>query len=315
MKNKLLSSAVFALAFITSQASATSHTVNTKAHVGSYNLILSGDLTYNSHVEGKILIGGDINGSGTAEVGSRLTDPNIDAVTVLGDIGGTVKAQNGTNIVYGTKSGAIELIGGGTSTQIANPAAAQANFDAIWNQAVADSTYFSGLTATGNFNTSDMNNKKFENNNLLGLNVFNINSSAITSSGAFQFTHNPSVPVVINVAGTGTLDISSKAFGNFNKTDAAPLVLWNFFEATAINFSSDGWNGSVLAPNADINLSTGSFDGGLLAKSLASDKQLHNELYTYTPPGAPPATDVPAPAGALLMGLGLLVMISIRLKK
>ena len=280
---------------------------NTMAHVGTYNLILKEDLTYNSHIGGKTLIGGDVTSGSLAEVGAQISDPGVDAVTVLGDIAGFVRAQNGTNILYGSKTGTTANNDGGTSTQIADMSAAQANFDSIWNQAVADSLEFKTLSSTGGFDTSDFNNKRFLNDNALALNVFNIDASDIVSGGGFQFATNLTVPVIINVAGTGTINIGAKAMGNFGKTNAAPLVLWNFYQAEQITFA-DGWNGSLLAPYAHINLSTGSFDGGLVALSLTSDKQLHNELYTYQPPSTPP-TEASAPAGLLFIALGLCVML------
>lgn len=311
---------VLALGLATNQVYATppTPTVNTNAHVGTYNLILKNDLNYNSHVDGKAIIGGDINpstSSNIAEFGSKIYDTSVDSVVVLGSVNSKVKAQNGTNIVYGdlTSSSNFELNGGGTATQIIDTVGAQANFDSIWNQVVADSQYFKDLTATGILNTATAtgnNGMKFTNSNSLELNVFNIDTTNLVTNGGFDFDFTPTVPVIINVSGTGTINLTSKALGNMATPSTASLVLWNFFEASQVNFGNDSWWGSVLAPYADLEVTNGNnLEGGIAALSLKSNKELHNSLFTYTPPSTtPPTNDVPEPAGILLLGLGLLLM-------
>jgi choice-of-anchor A domain-containing protein len=291
---------------------ATSPVVNTDAHVGSYNLILKNDLNYSSHVDGKAIIGGNVNpsnSSNTSEFGSKIYDPNVDSVVVLGDIAGTLKAQNGTNVVYGSLSGSLQLNGGGSSTQIVDSVAAQSEFDAIWNQVVADSLYFKDLAATGILNTATPqgnNGMKFTNDNNLDLNVFNITTANLSTNGGFDFDLTPTAPVVINVSGTGTINLTSKALGNMASSSSASHVLWNFFEASQVNFSNDTWWGSVLAPNANLNVVGGNnLEGGIAGLSLTSDKELHNSLFSYVPP---PTTDAPEPAGLLLLSFGLLIM-------
>jgi choice-of-anchor A domain-containing protein len=291
------------------------YVVNTNAHVGSYNLILSEDLDYQSHIYEKILVGGDIKAGSLVEVGSRINGGGVDAVVVLGDLGGTVKADKGNNIVYGTQSGTTYLLdAGGTSTTITNLTAAQTSFNTIWQQAVNDSAHFKTLSSTGTLNSDN----KFENNNSLDLNIFNIDASNMSSANVnLALAITPTTPIVINVAGTGTININAKALIN---QEVLPLVLWNFYEATEINFSGDGWNGSVLAPFASINLTTGAFDGSLVAKSLTSDKQLHNQLFTYNPPLTPPSdsrppSEVPAPASLGIITLGLIFIVRRKLTK
>ncbi|WP_440906199.1 choice-of-anchor A family protein [Catenovulum sp. SX2] len=289
------------------------HTYSVSAStVDTYNLILKNDLSTSSDIEGKIFIGGDINMPGRSlDVGSKLaTDPKVDAVTVVGDISANdVKAENGHNIVYGGNIGSTNLINngsGGTSTQ-QNQAALQSEFDALYDKVIAQSQYYQSLAANSTFDTSDFNQKKFVSGASATdeLSVYNISSSDILSGG-FDFSSTPTIPVVINVAGTGSLNISSKAQGNFTK-ELASMVLWNFYEATELTFSGDGWNGSILAPYADISGSTGSIDGGVAALSYSGSVEIHNKLFAYTPPE--PAQEVPEPPmiTLLLIALGLLM--------
>jgi choice-of-anchor A domain-containing protein len=325
---KFLFSTIVVLGLLSSEVGATTTTVNTNAHVGTYNLILKDDYKNQNggHVHGSSLVGGDWTTSVDQPVGHELTgtDP-VDAVTVLGEIngGGNLKVLNGNNIVYGSLNGAtVSLDGtGGTSTLIsdlANTSAPSDTFTSVWNQVVADSAYFKSLDETGILNTSTPtgnNGMKFQNDNSLALNVFNIDTTNLVSNGGFDFDVTPTAPVVINVSGTGTINITSKALGNMTSPAAASNILWNFFEADVINFSNGSWYGSVLAPSAAVNLTGGNLEGGLAAFSLLADRELHNALYSYTPPTTTPPSEVPAPAGLALIGLALVFMVRRKLTK
>jgi choice-of-anchor A domain-containing protein len=280
--------------------------------VDNYNLILKNDLSTSSDIEGKIFIGGNINMAGRSlDVGSRLaSDPKVDAITVVGDItANDVKALNGHNIVYGGNVGSTRLINngsGGTSTQ-QSQSVLRTEFNSLFDKVIEESEYYRSLVANSTFNTSDNNNKRLVSGASAGdeLSVFNISSNDILSGG-FSFDSIPTVPIVINVSGSGALNIGAKAQGNFTK-ERASLVLWNFYEATSISFNGDGWNGSILAPYADISGSTGSIDGGVAALSYSGSVEIHNRLFAYTPPDTSNTSqEVPEPQvlGLLLAAIG-----------
>ena len=282
-------------------------------NVGTYNLILKNDLDTSSDIEGRLLVGGNVNMAGKSlKVGSLLgADPTVDAVTIVGDIkANDVQALNG-NIVYGGNKYSTNLIvnSGNTATAVSQ-GLLQAEFNSVYQSVIDDSNYYKTLAANGTFNTSDMNNLKFESNSSDDLLVFNINGTDLLN-GSFSFGFTPTVPIIINVAGTGALNLNSKAFGNFTK-QVASLVLWNFFDYTSIGFNGDGWNGSVLAPNADITSGTGSLDGGFAALSYTGTVELHNQLFTYEPPGETPGVDVPAPPVFFLLFGGLIATMALR---
>ena len=282
-------------------------------NVGTYNLILKNDLDTSSDIEGRLLVGGNVNMAGKSlKVGSLLgADPTVDAVTIVGDIkANDVQALNG-NIVYGGNKYSTNLIvnSGNTATAVSQ-GLLQAEFNSVYQSVIDDSNYYKTLAANGTFNTSDMNNLKFESTSSDDLLVFNINGTDLLN-GSFSFGFTPTVPIIINVAGTGALNINSKALGNFSK-EVASLVLWNFFDYTSIGFNGDGWNGSVLAPNADITSGTGSLDGGFAALSYTGTVELHNQLFTYEPPGETPGVDVPAPPVFFLLFGGLIATMALR---
>jgi choice-of-anchor A domain-containing protein len=307
----------FVMSLVASQALATppAPTVSTNAHVGTYNLILQNDLSTSSEIEGRALIRGNVTSSNTIVFGAALpSSPTVDAVSVAGNITPGLTIQNGHNAVYGGTNSGFNLNGGGSAAMV-NQATLLSEFDAIYNQVIADSATFAGLAATGSFNGSDNNNKLFTANETAGLNIINVNASYLTNGGEFDFSSAPNVPVVINVIGGGDLVITAKA-GNKGaglQGDAlASMVLWNFNTASSIAFNSDGWVGSILAPYANITGTTGHLEGSLAAKSYGFNGQgveLHNSLFAYTPPTVtPPTNDVPAPAGLMLLSLGLLFM-------
>ncbi|KXI29765.1 choice-of-anchor A family protein [Paraglaciecola hydrolytica] len=323
MKYKFLLWMALSSGFLSAQALAASpgdsnYVVNTQAHVGNYNLFLQNDFKNNGgvHIHGKAFVGGDWTTNVNQPGADALTGSNsVDAVTVLGELkgSGSLTINNGNNVVYGTKAAGFGLTlnntGGkiGTATQISD-SSYNNQFSTIWNQAVNDSQHFKTLASTGAVSEVQEGKKGiFQNDNTLDLNVFNINSSSFISNGngEIEFLTTPSAPVVINVGGTGIINIGAKPLGNFINASGAN-VLWNFYEATQINFTAR-WVGSILAPNAHINYSGGDIDGSIVAMSLEGNSQLHNVLYTYDPP-QPPTEEVPAPAGIFLIGLGLLIM-------
>jgi len=283
-------------------------------NVGTYNLILKNDLSTSSDIEGRIMIGGDINGAST-DVGSRIpADPVVDAVTVVGDINApSLKALNG-NVVYGGNANPanIDVQDHDAALIKEDQLILQTRFDAIYQSVIDDSDYYQTLAANGTFNTSDMNKKLFESSSSDDLLVFNISGSDL-QSGGLEFGFTPSVPMIINVSGSGTLNINAKAQGNFDKSTVSPLVLWNFYDYTGLNFNGDGWNGSVLAPYADITSYTGSLDGGIAALSYTGGVEVHNKLFTYEPP-QDEQTPVSAPSAAVLLFGGVLLVMRKRRK-
>jgi len=99
-----------------------------------------------------------------------------------------------------------------------------------------------------------------------------------------------------------------------NDNLGATNILWNFYEATSINFGSMRVNGSVLAPYAHVT-GGNNFDGALAAKSFSGAVEVHDELFNWTPPLTPPPTStVPESSSLLLllMGLGLISLARLR---
>ena len=290
--------------------------------IGTYNLILLEDYNFQGgDVEGKALIGGNLNGSGQAvEFGSRLpdTDSAIDAVTIVGDIKANhVTIQNGNNLVYGSNSSHanVNLNGSGGSATQAPQAVLDAEIDAVFAEIYNESLYYNSLAATGFF-SGPGNQAELLYTGTQSVAVFNVNASDIfAQNNSLSLQQASASTVVINVAG---IDITAGGGVNLNNgfsQQTATNIVWNFFEATDIDFNNLAMKGSVLAPYAN---TTGgaSFDGAFAAVSYTGAREFHNFLFDYeTPAPKPPTVLVSAPTSAALFGLAFGLLILTRRKK
>jgi choice-of-anchor A domain-containing protein len=105
------------------------------------------------------------------------------------------------------------------------------------------------------------------------VNVFEVNASAFTGATLFYIEAPANSLAVVNVRG------ASAQFSGFGISFGGGInqhgVLYNFVDATSINANGFGFWGTVLAPNADVNFSNGSFDGGFYAKSFTGYAEGH----------------------------------------
>lgn len=284
----------------------------------SYNLIVKEDFTTKIEVGGKLHVGGDFYLEQSAQFGFSLpADPNVDSVTVVGNVtlDANIQVENGHNMVYGgtliQNNGAIVNMNGGGSYGQGNQSDIKDEAEALYAEVVAESAYYKNLgdlSENGSYTYTEGKLIKLTGSSD-PLTVINLDGALLdNSNGEISFSSAPTTPVVINVSGTNTLNLRAKAAGNLAGDTLAPLVLWNFYEATEINLLGDGWVGSILAPGAHINAGTnGHIEGAVAAVSYEGQIELHNSLFTYVPPtDDTPPKDVPAPPSLILLGMGLL---------
>lgn len=292
--------------------------------LSDYNLIILGDVDTNSiKVYDRAFIGGDLKGSNWSEFGSRMDKSSRDnSVEVAGKITvGGVHVQAGY-LAAGTAydNQRVNCNGNGLNQNKAcnttdNTLAGKTQ--ALAKELYADSKFFSSLPANGDLFTKDHNNKRFSYTGSDEVAVFNLDGSQLFAQNSnWSLNAGSASTVIINVGGKS---ISNNGGVNFNKgfqalanpnNIGASNILWNFYEATSINFGSSRINGSVLAPYADVTM-WNDFDGALAAKSYSGSGQVHNHLFNWT---AAPVSEVPEPSAMLLMlmGLGLLGLARLR---
>ncbi len=285
--------------------------------LSDYNLILSGDYSPSGgsgHVHGKSFIGGNLNGQNP--VLSQGMDKSLTSNTseVAGNINASSLKVDAGELFYGGDNNAASVSCngtpyGGSSSCLKQQTGLAAKRTNLVTELQTESDYFKSLTPTGSI-TGDSNNKTFSYTGLAtDLAVFTITGAQLFAGNSWDISFGNAQKMVINVSGTVLNSPSNVNLnGSFNNNYSFSNVLWNFFEATSINFSS-GWAGSVVALNATIN-SNSNFDGAVAAKAYIGNGEIHDYHWNY----AIPAVSVPEPSNLylFLFGLGLIVVGSLR---
>ncbi len=309
--------AVVSLFVFGTAVNATSNTL------GEYNLILIEDYNLQGgDVQGRAFIGGDLNG-GVAEFGSRLanTDQAIDAVSIVGSVNAQrVRVLNDNNVVYAqtlsqgrTPESVFELNDGDDGRAIFDPSLSISDIAA---ELYADSAYFESLNTSNQFDFGSFNS------NTGALSYSGNDSSVVFDLEASDiFSNNTNInaninfgaldAVIINVGGTDINvggGVNVNGFGNsLNQNLGTTNVIWNFYEATSINFNNIAVAGAVLAPYADV---TGGavFDGAFAALSYTGAREFHNFVFNFDTP----VTDVSAPGATLIFMSALFYLVRVR---
>lgn len=277
--------------------------------LSKYSVITSGDLISTRDIEGRTLVGGNLSSGNSSNFAIHMpqSTPTTDnTLIVQGDIlnGGPLNVQRGSVSVGGTTNGRIINFNGGGSlvhnTTDYSSVFTQLNLasQALSTTASNSIVIFPGGQPTGlTFNANAGSS---------GTAIFNFDGSQLFSNNSIQsidFSPNGATNIVFNVSGT-TIDwnASSNMLGNFNSTDWRGNIVWNFYQATSINFGSHDMMGQVLAPFATVS-STNNIDGSIYAKSLNSNGEVHLPGYDGN------ITVVPEPSAALLGAFGVLALL------
>ena len=268
--------------------------------LSDYNLVLFGDYDFQGgDVEGKTLVGGQLNASGYGAVFGSKAPKFGDTLTVAGDVNATNLTLENGNLVYGgtLNVGNVNMNGGGTVTHSSSIdlsaiafelQQASFGFSLMANNGLYDATaktlQYSGADSTAVFNVTASD-------------LFAQNTSLRLNSGSAQ-------SVIINVVGKNiTAGGGTNLVDGFRHSDiGAGNILWNFYEAETIDFNNLAMFGSVLATSAD--LSGGAvFDGAVAANSYVGGREFHNFLYT------PATVTVDEPTTVALLLIGMIAMV------
>jgi choice-of-anchor A domain-containing protein len=189
----------------------------------------------------------------------------------------------------------FELNDGDDGQAIFNPDLSITN---IVDQLYADSAFFQSLNTTNTFDfgTFDSNSGELSYSGTDSTVVFNLDSDeafAQNTNLRANLDFGSLDSVIINVSGTEINvggGVNLNGFGNaLNQAAGTTNVIWNFYEATSIDFNNIAVGGAV-------------FDGAVAALSYTGAREFHNFVFNFdTPP-----VDVPEPATLSVMALGLI---------
>jgi choice-of-anchor A domain-containing protein len=301
----------------------------------NFNVITQGNFGSTADVEGALLIGGNLTG-GSTQLDKNNQVPSgsmtgYSQVNAYGDNTGGNFNQNGKITQLGGKNtGTID--GGNMPQNVKTNYAFPYTFSSIWSELTALSSSLSQLgTTTGSSlnvvqNMSTINAGAATVNgtpNVAVLNITGAQFGALNNAGGTATLNLGSATLLIinidtNVGGNNCTSTSCGT-GNTNFANAVSAysgaVLWNFFDATSLNFGVE-FGGTVLAPMATVSNSA-PIDGTLVAANYkyGNNGELHwhslrtpGFIDTLASPTTPPLNQtaaVPEPASMALLAVGL----------
>lgn len=336
--------AAFAIALTANHASATSDLIAGTDVLRTWNLVVLGDLTSSSEVEGRTFVGGNLDGSAsnyqispTVSTASG-TGSGTPGLTVVGDVSGGYKNLNngsgaivGGNVTSGLNlNGAAQtvLVGGtitGTNVNSNTVISGLGASDPAFSQNLAQqksliatsmgdlSHTLSTLGTTSQFSISGSRGTFNAVPGADGVAVFNITAADLNKIGEIQFNLNGADTAIVNVSGAA-INLNDNFLGGTN--NLGEHVIWNFPDATTLSLTA-AWGGSVLAPVAAATTAN-YIQGSAVFGSLTQNGEMHVGTYIggyYPPTGGdtPPTTTssssggtaVPEPSVMVLFGIAV----------
>ncbi len=305
-----------ALAMPLALAPARAQTPSASAIVSGFNAFTQGNFATGHDVEGPAVIGGNLSGNGTffnlgLPLGVSLS--GFGSINVYGSAAGASYNANGLAVRVGAASGGSFSGAASVTYNASFPATATA----MWNEITTLSTGLSGLAATSApaalpapaSNNAVITATPATVNGIANVAVIDIAASLLGSYPSLSVNPNGAGTVIINVTG------NYSAQPNWQNGAAwRSSVIWNFENATSLNFGATGIQGTVIAPYAAVT-NNNPIEGGLFAASYNGNGELHYKpfagstafLDTVTGgPGGGPGNiaTVPEPASLALLATG-----------
>jgi choice-of-anchor A domain-containing protein len=309
-----------------------------------WNLIVLGDLTSSSEVEGRTFVGGNLDGNSSnyqikTPAPSTYETPGL---TVVGNVtGGTKNLNNASGaLVGGNVTSGFNLNGAAQTVKVGGTIAnTNVNQNTVNSGLAANAGFLDGLQQQKSLLSSGMTDlsqgmTKLASNSTLaisgnrgtfnaqpdakGVAVFNITGDDLNRVGEIQFNLNGADTAIVNVSGANIV-LNDNFLGGTQ--GLGEHVIWNFADAKNLSLTT-AWGGSVLAPGAAAN--TGNYiQGSAVFGSLVQNGEFHLGTYTggYTPtppttnPGTPKPVPEPGTWALMLAGLALAGLLLVRRRR
>lgn len=136
---------------------------------------------------------------------------------------------------------------------------------------------------------------------------FSVNGSDLTNISNWSFANVlANATLIINVSGSNiSLSGGWSGFSSYN-------VLFNFYDATTVNLSNISFAASILATDATITGSGGSFIGTAVANSWSNSLTVSNRAFSSFEMATPAVSAVPEPNAVILLIMGILMILGYR---
>lgn len=261
-----------------------------------WNLIVRQNLVTTSEVDGSALVGGSV--LGTSNYSTHLiTASNGAGLAVGGNIGAGINVQinNGGDLrIAGSVLGNANMNGGGS---IITDPTVPAQVTAAMAEASGISTHLASLVANGTVDGGG--NMSAVPVNLGGqlVAVYTITQAQFDAWGGINLNIGSANSVVINFIanGSGIADLIAppNIIGGFSQANSSKII-WNFPNASVVKVNNS-FNGALLAPNADLQLTGGGINGSVAVDSISV---MNAEIRRFNYNGY-----VPAPGAIAIAGL------------
>lgn len=150
------------------------------------------------------------------------------------------------------------------------------DFDDVKSELVQISNGLSQLASNGTYE-SKWGGLYLKGDNTSDLQVFSLPGNLVKNAHTFDVKDIPSgATIIFNISGTNTglTNMSMHSLSSHRQR-----VLYNFYEATGLTLRGIGVQGSILAPNADINNPQGVIHGTLIGNSFNGPMQLNHRPF------------------------------------
>ncbi|HWU35545.1 MAG TPA: choice-of-anchor A family protein [Methylovorus sp.] len=296
-------SAVMGLALMTLTASA--NAAVDLGVAGKFNAFVFS--TFNSQysdTEGAVAVGGNTTVNGYS-VNANNKPYNGYALVVGGNLNYTNGSINNGN-AYVAGASSTSSVGGGATI---SSGTAPFSFADEKTELIALSSSLSQLGATGS-TAYQYGGVTFTGNGSSGVQVFNVSGADLYSvnySNFAQLSSNQTIIVNVSGAVAGFQGGTPNGFSNYN-------VLFNFYEATTLNFNNVGVYGSILAPFATVQGGGGQINGNVIVNAWNSNIQINANHYFTGADITIPVSAVPEPQSYMMLfaGLGLIGFMATR---
>lgn len=240
-----------------------------------FNAFIQNDFTAQyTDIQGRLAAGGNVDLLGYGVATSLTLAPEDISFVVGGDISfDQGQVHSGSVEIGGSAdnlSPSVGLVSGATLT---SDGPISVNFDTEFDalNTLSESLSTLDVNTTVDYLSYGMSlHGDCESN----LQVFNLDGNAFLAANVFMVECVPSdATVIFNIdgesGGARDMDLS-------HLYPHAENIIYNFYEATSLQFASIGMQGSILAPKADVDASWGFTNGTVITKSWAGPMELHH---------------------------------------